>query len=173
VTREQLAVLLHYVFGCHGTAEVVPGLATIKRTSPSGGGLHPVEAYPLVSGVDGVEPGLYRYSVRHHALEPLLALDRREAQLLASELACGQTYFGGAHVCVLLAARFDRTFWKYRRHQKAYAAVLMDVAHLSQTLYLVCTELGLGAFVTAAVNSALIDERLGLDGIEQGALVAG
>jgi putative peptide maturation dehydrogenase len=170
VTLDQLAVLLYYVFGCHGTTEILPGLVTIKRTSPSGGGLHPVEAYPLVSGVDGVEPGLYHYSVRRHALEPLVLLGRREARLLATEFVCGQTYFGGAHLCVLLTARFERTFWKYRRHQKAYAAVLMDVAHLSQTFYLVCTELGLGAFVTAAINSELVDERLGLDGIVEGTL---
>ena len=68
----------------------------------------------------------------------------------------------------MLAARFERAFWKYRNHQKALAAVLMDAAHLSQTLYLVCTELGLGAFVTAAVNNADIDEHLGLDGYGDG-----
>jgi hypothetical protein len=44
----------------------------------------------------------------------------------------------------------------------------MDAAHLSQTLYLVATELELGAFVTIVINSGDIEERLGLDGIEQG-----
>jgi nitroreductase len=46
----------------------------------------------------------------------------------------------------------------------------MDAAHLSQTLYLVAAELGLGAFVTAAINAANIDERLGIDGCSEGAL---
>ena len=46
----------------------------------------------------------------------------------------------------------------------------MDAAHLSQTLYLVATELGLGAFVTAAVNNGDIDDRLGIDGYREGAL---
>ena len=41
---------------------------------------------------------------------------------------------------------------------------------MSQTLYLVATELGLGAFVTAAVNNADIDERLGIDGYREGSL---
>jgi nitroreductase len=42
---------------------------------------------------------------------------------------------------------------------------------LSQTLYLVCTELGLGAFVTAAINGGNIEERLGLDGYREGAIL--
>jgi hypothetical protein len=45
---------------------------------------------------------------------------------------------------------------------------MMDAAHLSQTLYLVATELGL--FVTAAINGANIEERLGLDGCNEGAV---
>jgi nitroreductase len=46
----------------------------------------------------------------------------------------------------------------------------MDAGHLSQTLYLVCAELGLGAFVTAAVNGADIEERLGLEPFVEGVL---
>ena len=46
----------------------------------------------------------------------------------------------------------------------------MDAAHLSRTLYLVATELGLGAFVTAAINNVDIEERLGLDGYREGVL---
>jgi nitroreductase len=46
----------------------------------------------------------------------------------------------------------------------------MDAAHLSQTFYLLCAELGLGAFVTAAINGADIDDRLGLEQFEESAL---
>jgi nitroreductase len=46
----------------------------------------------------------------------------------------------------------------------------MDAAHLSQTFHLVCAELGLGVFVTAAVNGADAEERLGLDGFRDGVL---
>ena len=81
---------------------------------------------------------------------------------------CGQSYFGDAHVSFVLAARFARTQWKYRRHEKAYAGVLMDAAHLSQTLYLVAERLGLGAFVTLAVNGRDAEARLGLDGCSEG-----
>ena len=48
--------------------------------------------------------------------------------------------------------------------------MLMDAAHLSQTLYLVCTELGLGAFVTGAINNQDIDEHLHVDGFGEGSI---
>src|SRR5205085_9770337 len=70
----------------------------------------------------------------------------------------------------ILTARFYRNHWKYRRHQKAYAGLLMDAAHLSQTLYLVSTELNLGAFVTIAINARDIEERLGIDGVTEGVI---
>jgi putative peptide maturation dehydrogenase len=168
---DELSVVLRSVFGVHGSATALPGVVTLKRTSPSGGGLHPVEAYLLVANVDGLRPGLYRYLTKEHGLELLEALaSRGDAYRLATSFMCGQTYFGSAHVLVVLAARFERNHWKYSAHDKAYPAILMDAAHLSQTLYLVAAELGLGAFVTAAVNAVDVDERLGLDGYREGSL---
>jgi putative peptide maturation dehydrogenase len=172
---EELAIVLRYVFGVHGYAPVLGDVVTLKRTSPSGGGLHPVEAYPLVADVDGVQPGIYHYRARDHSLELLETFaSAEEARATAVEFVCGQTYFGSAHVFFALTARFARNHWKYRSHHKAYPALLMDAAHLSQTLYLVATELRLGAFVTAAVNGADVERRLGLDGFAEGVLaVAG
>jgi SagB-type dehydrogenase family enzyme len=69
-----------------------------------------------------------------------------------------------------MTSRFYRSFWKYRKHQKAYGVLHMDAAHLSQTFYLVCAELGLGAFITAAINSVNIEQRLGLDGFIEGVI---
>jgi putative peptide maturation dehydrogenase len=165
---DEFAAVMRYVFGYQGYARLLGEITTLKRTSPSAGGFHPVEAYPLVRRVDGVEPGVYHYNSRDHRLERIAALEAADERELAAQFVCGQTYFADAHVLVALAIRFERAFWKYRNHPKALAALLMDAAHLSQTLYLVCTEMGLGAFVTAAVNNADIDEQLGLDGYGQG-----
>lgn len=167
---DELAVVLRYVFGYHGYAPLFGEVTTLKRTSPSAGGFHPVEAYPLVTNVAGLDPGFYHYDARDHALELIAPLSAEEARTAAAEFVCGQTYFADAHVLFVLAARFDRAFWKYRNHPKALGALLMDAAHLSQTLYLVATELGLGAFVTAAINNADIEDRLGLDGYREGVL---
>jgi putative peptide maturation dehydrogenase len=166
----ELAVVLRYVFGYHGYVPLLGQVTTLKRTSPSAGGFHPIEAYPLIMAVDQLDPGLYHYNAAQHALELLVPLGVNEARAAATAFVCGQTYFGDAHVLLVLAARFDRAFWKYRNHRKALTALVMDAAHLSQTLYLVATELGLGAFITAAINNADIEERLGIDGYRQGVL---
>jgi putative peptide maturation dehydrogenase len=171
---EDLAHVLYQVWGCHGTAPILDDLFCIKRTSPSGGGLHPVEVYPLVTGVEGLDRGLYHYNVRDHALELIERLGESEAVALAADFVCGQNYLGSAHVSFVMTARFPRSYWKYPRQQKAYTVLLMDAAHLSQTLYIVAADLGLGAYVTAAVNGADIEERLGLDGVSEGVVaVAG
>jgi SagB-type dehydrogenase family enzyme len=73
-------------------------------------------------------------------------------------------------VQVVLAARFRRTFWKYRNHAKAWRAVVLDAGHLSQLQYLVATELGLAAFITAAVNEGDIEDAFGLDPMVEGVL---
>jgi putative peptide maturation dehydrogenase len=171
LSSDDLAVILYYVFGCHGYTAMSDEVIALRKTSPSGGALHPIECYPLLASVDGIDPGLYHYDVERHALEPLARLEPAAAAELALQFAAGQFYFRDAPALFVLTARFDRVFWKYRNHERAFAVVLMDAAHLSQTFYLVCAERGLGAFVTAAVNSANADERLGVDGFTEGSLL--
>jgi putative peptide maturation dehydrogenase len=167
---EDLATVLYAAFGCHTWAPVHEDIIAVGKTSPSGGGLHPIEVYPLVLNVEGLDCGLYHYQVRGHQLEIIERMSRPEARRLADEFAAGQSFVSEAHVVLIMTARFYRNYWKYRRHPRAYAVVLMDAAHLSQTLYLVCTERRLGAFITAAINGRNIERRLKLDGIAEGAI---
>lgn len=164
-----LATLLQQVHGARACAEVT-GVSLLKKAVPSAGGLHPVDAWLLVRQVDGLAPGLYHYHSTDHALEPLRALDAAEADGLALRFVAGQTWFAQAPVHVMLVARFRRNFWKYRGHSKAYRAVVLDAGHLSQAQYQLATELGLGAFITAAVNEGEIERALGLDPMREGVL---
>jgi putative peptide maturation dehydrogenase len=170
MSLDELSVLLHHTFGWRAYARLEADLVIVRKTSPSGGGLHPTEAYPLVRDVDGLEPGIYHYDAGRHLLELIQRASADEVRELAVRVAAGQPFAGDAHALVLLTTRFFRSFWKYRKHDRAYAVLLMDAAHLSQTFYLVCAELGLGAFVTAAINSADAEEGLGLDGFSEGAI---
>lgn len=170
VPADRLATMLHRVFGAQAAQELAPGATMLKKHSPSGGGLHPVEAFVLVQRVEGLAPGLYHYHCLAHALEPVRALPSEEAAAAARELVAGQDWFADAPVLVLLAARFPRSHWKYPEHAKAWKVVQLDAGHLSQTLYLSAAELGLGAFVTAAINDACAERLFGLDGIDTGAV---
>jgi putative peptide maturation dehydrogenase len=170
LSQELFALVLYEVFGCRGYSAIHPDVVVLRKASPSGGGLHPVEVYPLIRNVEGLEPGLYHYSVGNHALEPVLDLTQAEAGETISAFTTGQRWFSDAAAGFVLTARFKRNFWKYRRHPKAYATLLLDAAHLSQTLYLVSADLGLRAFFTNLVDAGRIEERLRLDGYSEGAL---
>jgi putative peptide maturation dehydrogenase len=170
MTAEELGVVLFYAFGCHRYLPVTDDVVALGKTSPSGGGLHPTEIYPLLLRVEGLEPGVYHYEVGRHALALIEPLSLTEATLVAEKFTCNQGFAQHAHALFVLSARFYRSYWKYRRHKRAYGVLLLDAGHLSQTFYLVCADLGLGAFVTAAVNGIDIEERLGLDGFGEGVL---
>jgi putative peptide maturation dehydrogenase len=163
--------VLKRVLGCLAVVEVMPGVVGLKKSYPSGGGLHPLEPYVLVQHVDGVQTGLYHYHVCNHALEPLSMLTAAEAARFAKIMLAGQSFFAEAPVHIVLAARFERTFWKYRNHPKAYRAIVLEAGHVSQTLYLAATELGLGAYVTAAINEIDIEQALGLDPLRESPIV--
>jgi putative peptide maturation dehydrogenase len=168
---EDLAAVLYRAFGAFGIGRFGPGFRALKKGSPSGGGMHPVEAYVLARRVEGLAPGCYHYHPLAHALEPL-DLPVRAGQLpaLSRKLVAGQRYLAAAQVLVVLAARFVRNQWKYRQHAKAYRVVVLDAGHLSQTFQLAATELGLGSFITAAINEVDCERAFGLDPMQEGVL---
>lgn len=166
--RVEFATMMRRVWGAVGTRELAPGAVAVKKNSPAGGGLHAVEAYVLVQRVEGLAPGLYHYLAMDHALEPMKALSPAEAATWAHRFVAGQDWFNNVPVMVIMTARFDRLFWKYRRHTKAWRVVHLDVGHLSQTMYLSATELGLGCFVTAAISDRAVEEALDLPALREG-----
>lgn len=171
--REMLATMLTRVFGVRGRLHAADDFEVLKKTSPSGGAMHPTEAYLIVQRVQGVAPGLYHYHAGEHALEPLPSPDLASPEDLAAfaRLAvAGQHWFSDAPVMIVMAPRFARNFWKYRNHAKTYRTVILDIGHLSQTLYLSATELGLGAFITAAINEVDIELAFGLTSFVDGPL---
>ncbi len=170
VTADELSTLLRWVWGAHGAAPLALGDTALRKTSPSGGGLHPIEVYPIVRNADGVEPGVYHYRVRDHELERLQTLTADRARILLEQATAGQWYFAEADVAFVMTARFARSFWKYRRHPKAFRTLLLDAGHLSQTFYLVCTQLGLGPFVTAALNDDELEHALEVDPLREAPL---
>lgn len=185
--------LMARVFGARGTGHPVPGFDVYKRTSPSGGSLHPTDCWLIVQRVEGIPPGLYRYRIDTHALEPVVAGiappqpgdagttplgDASPRAWTADELGAfariavaGQDFFADAAVLCVLAPRFHRNFWKYRNHAKAYRVCVLDVGHLSQTLQLCATRAGLGPFVTGAINEVDLERTFGMTGYAQSPLV--
>ena len=139
-----------------------------QKTSPSGGALHPAEAYVLVRRVEGVRAGLYHYDAGGNRLQEL----RRgaSAEEIQKDLA-GQWWFRDAAFVVYLTAVFGRTQWKYD-YARAYRAILIEAGHLCQTFCLTATWLDLAPFCTIAIADTRIEKKLQLDGISESVIYA-
>lgn len=171
ITLEELSTLLFSSFGLihgewkelmsHGFEEM-----GYRRSSPSGGALHPVEAYIFVFNVEGIRPGVYHYNVKGHFLT------RVSTQVSYDELQqslCGQFFVQGISVGVFLVGNFDKVWRKYG-HSRSYRDVFLDAGHLSQTFLLSATAIGLRTWVTAWFRDSEISRILDISGYEHAPL---
>jgi SagB-type dehydrogenase family enzyme len=154
----QLGRILHLTGGGREVRTRGTGPLLLK-TSPSGGARHPIELYPCVLRVDGMLPGYYHYQPRGHVLE----LIRSGVDVSALIDACaGQSYVAEACVVLFYGASVDRTMWKYDT-ARAYRALLIDLGHLSQTLYLVVTWMKLGPLFVGTLRDEVVEGLFELD----------
>jgi len=168
ISAADLGTLLGLTWGVQEWAQAPEVGRFALKTSPSGGALHPIEAYVLARNVGGISPGLYHYDAERHKLELL----RRglSGKQITGYLA-GQDWFAGAAAVVMMTAVFPRTQWKYK-FPRAYRVVLAEAGHLCQTFCLVATWLGLAPFCTMALADSRIERDLGIDGVTESVLYA-
>lgn len=165
-----LAAMLWRALGAQAVVRMPPGMDMLKKNVPSAGALHPTEAYLLAQRVEGLDTGIYHYHAGSHQLRPMQRLAADELAALARLGLAGQTYFAAAPALLVLSCRFERNFWKYRNHSKAYRAALLDVGHVSMLLYGLAQTQGYGAFVTSAINDIPLEQQLGLDPVREGVI---
>jgi SagB-type dehydrogenase family enzyme len=168
VSLDILSTLLFVTFGLfHGPWQELSeaGLCEIgaRKTSASGGGLHPNEAYITIHNVEGIEPGIYHYDVMRHGL---VKVNDRLAENQLAALCMGQPFGEGVAFGVFLVAYFDKIWWKYP-HSRGYRVALLDAGHLSQTFQLVSTALGILTWMTANIHDVNISTLLKLDGVHE------
>jgi SagB-type dehydrogenase family enzyme len=165
-----LGNLLGLTWGVRKWVEIPKVGAVAVKTSPSGGALHPIEAYVLARNVSGLRSGLYHYNGANHRLE---LLRRGAGSRQITDYLANQFWYGGAAFVVFMTAVFARTRWKYD-YARAYRAVLIEAGHLCQTFCLTATWLGAAPFCTMAFADSKIEKALGVDGIAESVIyVAG
>jgi len=157
LSREHLSYLL---WASTGIQRREQGLEL--RTAPSAGALYPVETYLAVNNAEGVPPGVYHYSVRHHRLEQLHQGD--VSQKLTSA-AMGQRMCLRCSVVFIWTAIFSRSKWKYG--ERAYRYVYLDAGHIAQNLALAATSLGLGSCPVGALFDDEVNDIIGVDGVDE------
>ena len=131
-----------------------------KRPYPSAGGSYELEIYLSVETCQGLARGFYHYDADAHALTPINV----RAQDLHATLLAGAICDGGGNAprfLITIAARFGRMSWKYSA--LAYSLILKDVGVLTQTLYLMATDLRLGGCAIGPVNIDLFAKMTGIE----------
>jgi len=158
---EGLGEWLFRIARTRGTYGPEPGMPyeACDRPYPSGGGVHDLELYLIVTDVEGLPPGAYRYAAEAHALEPLDAARAACEALIASALRASAAP-APPQVLVKIVSRFARIGWKYRAI--AYATTLKNVGVLYQTMYLVTTAMRLGGCALGSGDDIAAQEAFGL-----------
>lgn len=156
VPFEAISALLRWGGGITGLDEPTQ---TAFKTSASGGGRHPTEIYLHAHRIAGLEPGIYHLNTAREELElvgPPLTPDA------LVELLGDQDWVADSGCQVFFTSVLARSMWKYST-PRTYRMLHMDVGHLSQTLYLLATALGLGVTFTAAIRDERLEDLLGID----------
>jgi SagB-type dehydrogenase family enzyme len=162
VSLGDLGAILWAAGGFVDLLEHTPG-PTALRTSPSAGALHPIEMYIDASSVDGLDPGVYHFAPTRHGLEDL---DRGSADKRALSTVGGQPWLSEAPVLILYTAVIERLQWRYRS-PRAYRDLLIGLGHVSQTVLLLASAMGLGAVFATAVCDEDIELLIGIDGTSE------
>ncbi len=136
-----------------------PDLPLKLRTAPSAGAKHPLDTYIVVSRVETLEPGVYRYRVQDHSLEMLRAGDYEKAIIQA---AAGQDWIERSAAVLIWIGVFARTTEKYG--ERGYRYVHLDAGHVCENVYLACESLGLGVTGIAALIDEDVNTIVGADG---------
>ncbi len=152
-----LDVLSQLLWSTHGITGEAPGREL--RNAPSAGACYPIEALVTANRVAGLDPGLYRYVPRHHALAPV-----REGELgpKIADATYGQTMCATASVVFIWTAVVSRTTARYGDRGRRY--VFLDAGHVGQNAYLAATALGYGCCTVGAFDDDAMNEIVGVDG---------
>lgn len=167
ISLEQLATVLQLGAGIVREEEL-HGKPAYYRSAPSGGSHYPIEIYPIVFNVGGLEKGIYHYNPIKNGLD-VLQLDEETERVIQKTISSPEM-LEGACVVFLLTAIFERTTLQYA--DRGYRYVLLEAGHIAQNLCLIATGLGLGSLCMAEFYEQDIEQLLWLDGFSESLIYA-
>ncbi|MBB3036338.1 SagB family peptide dehydrogenase [Hoyosella altamirensis] len=137
--------------------------SVVRKTSPSAGARSPIELYAHVNRVHGLQPAVYHYASARGGLERI----RPAARPATLRRAVGdQPWLADAPVLLIYTAVLQRTRWRFES-RRAYRDILLEAGHISQTVLLTATAMGLGSVTATALCDSVIEQILGVDPISE------
>ncbi|MCY1206038.1 SagB-type dehydrogenase domain protein [compost metagenome] len=158
MARNAFDALLDTACGVTGVMQW-KGRQSSLRAYPSSGGLYAVEVYAMALQIEGLAPAVYHYRAEASELERVKPL--ASGPLFEAMLPVEREMVSGAAVMFCLTGCFPRHEHKYG--QGGYRMLVAEAGHISQSLVLAATALGLSARPFGGVFDDLVNEELGLD----------
>jgi len=164
VSEKDFSTILYYTFGeihdkWEGLEDSVD-LIGVRKSSPSAGGIHSIQAYVTVFTIEGIQSGLYLYESKDHSLE--LIHEKVEFETLIALMA-DQFYMEGLAFGVFMVSDLERVWAKYL-HSRAYRELFLDAGHLSQTFQLTATALSLNSWISGYFRDDELMDYLKISG---------
>lgn len=127
------------------------------RSAASAGALYPTEIYAVSEGLEGLDAGLYHFSIGDHGLVELRK-GRFSGWIDKHVTSDGK---GPSPLIFCMSAIFFRSAWKYRK--RAYRYHLLDTGHVLENLTLALLSEGYQFDITFAFEDRELNRLLGLD----------
>ena len=144
----------------------IPGKKQLNlRSTPSAGGLYPIEMYLFVNRATDVRRGLHHFDP-HSGELALLKPDYDTDEL--SFCCCQQVQATTASLVLVFTAVFQRTLQKYG--DRGYRYALLDIGHAAQNLLLSCTAQGLACMTSGGFFDDALNSLIGVDGVDESAM---
>jgi SagB-type dehydrogenase family enzyme len=162
-----LATASSLLQACYGITELryeTASWARWGRVVPSAGGLYPLELYVVMSNVEAVPEGVFRYEPVEGWLVALPQC-RREA---VEQALFSPEFTANANMLVMLAATFATTQTKYG--PRGYRYMLIEAGHAAQNLCLAAAEQGCATLCLGGFEDDVLNRVLGLPALEAGVL---
>jgi SagB-type dehydrogenase family enzyme len=158
-TPQDLRTLAHWLHLACGITSEVRGAdrKVYLRSCPSSSALFPFEVYVAAFGIEGLEPGLYHFSVKEHALRKL-----RDGHAALAQIKKGRPdleFLKTVPAALLVSTIFCRSAWRYRNRGYRYA--LVDAGHLVQNLVTAANGLGIQTTTRLGMNDRTARELIG------------
>lgn len=156
INFEQIAKLFLLTYSLSARMRHLGG-DNLYRNVPSAGALYPCELYVAVQEVDGLDAGLYHYSVQTHGLHRL-----RAGGLLPYIHECMENKEDAFPVLTFFSTTiFFRSSWKYR--DRSYRYHLLDTGHLAENIALALKALHLPFKIDYDFDDKKTNALLGID----------
>lgn len=142
-----------------------------RRTYPSGGGLYPIEIYPLLLRVNNRPAGITYFNPENNKLR---IIEQKEngnfTKNVAAKFAGDEIDIEDAALVIILTATFARARAKYG--PRSYRNILIEAGHIAQNIQLVSEALGLDSVPAAGFYDNNLNSLLEIDGMRESCIYA-